>query len=348
MKKIIRLNLNENSFGPGQKTIAVLQEYTKTFFRYPEFESHSLKQAIAEHYRLPTEQILLSSGSGSYSLLCLISKRLTGQNDQIIFSEHGYTSYFFHRLVGDGMPGRKYAVIPRKNYRHDLMAMANAITPDTKLIFIENPDNPAGTWINSEELEHFLSIIPENVIVVSDEAYYEYAHHKLGKAYPDSIALQKKYSNLISLRTFSKAYGLAGLRVGYALLCPELGDVLNKARLIMSITTPALIAACSALKDQDHLQMTLKKNEAGMKYIENSFSELNIAYIPSAANFITFDAGENASLIFEKLMERNILISQLKGFDLPFQFLRVTVGLAEDNKTFIENLKIIMQDIEKK
>jgi histidinol-phosphate aminotransferase len=244
------------------------------------------------------------------------------------------------------MPDRQCAVIPRNRYRHDLKAMAEAVTAETKLIFIENPDNPTGTWISHDELANFLTRIPENIIVVADEAYYEYARYALGADYPDTLSLQKKYPNLITLRTFSKAYGLAGLRTGYALLCPELANILNQSRLKMSVTSPALIAACAALKDAEHLERTLKNNEAGMKYLEISFAEMNIAYIPSAANFITFDAGENARIIFEKLRERNILISPLEGFGLPPNFLRVTAGLAEENRAFIENLRDVMQQFE--
>ncbi len=332
--------MNENPHGPGKMAKAALREGIAQVSRYPDLEGVPLKQALAEHYSLTPDHITLSSGSGSVSLLLLIAEQFATRSGNIIFSGQGFVSFLFHILKTVGRLDTQYAVISKNKYRHDLSAMADAVTPDTKLIFVENPDNPTGTWISHDELAAFLAGIPEHVTVVLDEAYYEYARHALGPDFPDTIALQKKHANLITLRTFSKAYGLAGLRVAYAVSSPELGDILNKRRLKLSVTSPALVTACAALKDEEHLKLILKNNETGMRYLKNSFSEMNIAYIPSAANFITFDAGENARLIFEKLKQRNILISPLEGYDLPSK-LRVTVGLAEENRTFIENLKDI-------
>ncbi len=337
---MIKLNENENPHGPGPMAMAALRDEIAQVSRYPDLEGVPLKQALAEHYRLTPEQITLSNGSGSVSLLLLIAEQFATLSDKIIFSGQGFVSFLFHRFKAIGILDRQYAVIPKNNHRHDLAGMADAVTADTKLIFVENPDNPTGTWISHDELATFLTHIPEQVTVVLDEAYYEYARHALGADYPDTIALQKRHANLITLRTFSKAYGLAGLRVAYAVSSPELRDILHKRWLRRSVTSPALVAACAALKDEEYLRLTLKNNEAGMKYLEDSFSEMNIAYIPSVANFITFDAGENARLIFEKLKQRNILISPLDGYDLPSK-LRVTVGLAEENRAFIENLKDI-------
>lgn len=342
LRNIIKLNENENPFGPGQMAMAALREEITRVSRYPDLDGDPLKQALAEHHHLTTDQITLSNGSGSVSLLLLLAELFATRNDKIIFSDQGFISFLF-RFRTIGMPGRQYTIISRDKHRHDLTAMANAVTADTKLLFIENPDNPTGTWISHDELAAFLTGIPEHVIVVIDEAYYEYARYALGKDYPDTLRLQKKHANLITIRTFSKAYGLAGLRVAYAVSSPELSEIMNKKWLKRSVTSPALVAACAALKDEDHLKLTLENNEIGMRYLENSFSKINISYIPSAANFITFDAGKNAQEIFKKLKQRNILINPLKGYNLPSN-LRVTIGLAEENRAFIENLRDIWQE----
>ncbi|KPA17989.1 histidinol-phosphate aminotransferase [Candidatus Magnetomorum sp. HK-1] len=334
---MIYLDKNENPHGPGQMVQKALYDSITQVSRYPDMEGVSLKKALAEHYDLTPEQFTLSNGSGSVSLLILIAEQFTSENDKIILSENGFIHFIFNKFKKIGTFQRQCVIIPRINNHHDLSEIANAVTKNTKLIFIENPDNPSGTWISHKDLEKFLAAIPNNVIVVSDEAYYEYARYALHDEFPDTIALQKKYTNLITLRTFSKAYGLAGLRVAYAISSSEIRDILNKKWIRRSVTSPALIAACAALKDKKHLEYVLENNAFGMTYIENSFEKMNIDYIPSVTNFITFNAGKNAKIVYEKLVEKEIYINSLDFYNLPSK-LRVTVGLDEENRMFIKNL----------
>jgi len=340
MKHIIKLNENTNPLGPGQMAMAALRQEIEQVSLYPDLNGDPLKQALAEHHLLAPDRITLSNGSGSVSLLLLIARHLANRTDKIMFSEQGFTSFLFHRLRATGMLDRQYTIIPRDKHRHDLPEMANRVTADTGLIFIENPDNPAGTWVSHDELAAFLTGIPERVIVVIDEAYYEFARYAIGKNYPDTLMLQQKHNNLITVRTFSKAYGLAGLRVAYAVSSPGPTETMNKQWVKRSVTSPALVAACAALKDEAHLKRTLKNNQTGMRYLEESFSDMDITYLPSVANFITFDTGKNAQKIFTELKQRNIWVNPLEGYDLPSK-LRVTVGLEEENRAFIESLRKI-------
>ncbi len=340
--QIIKLNQNENPLGPGPMVMATLHEEMAQVSLYPTADGEPLSQALAEHYDLPSERIILSNGSGSISILLLIAQQLTAQGGSVMFSGQGYISFLFRNLKASGILDSPFTIIPKNEHRHDLAAMAKQVmTTDARVIFIENPDNPTGTWISHDLLADFLMHIPEHVIVVVDEAYSEYARYMLGADYPDTISLQKKHSNLMTVRTFSKAYGLAGLRIGYAISSTEIRGMLNKKRVKLCITSPALAAACVALKDKDHLKLTLETNSASMKYLENSFEEMHIDYISSAANFIMFSAGDNTHSLFEKLKQRNILIFPLVAYELPSK-LRVTLGLAEENKAFIKNLREIL------
>jgi len=340
--KIIKLSQNENPLGPGQKVIAALHEEIARVSLYPAPDGEPLSQALAEHYSLPQEQITLSNGSGSISILLLIAEEFTYNGGHVMFSGNGYISFIFHHLKSTGILDKPFTIVPKNNDRHDLTRMAKkALSTDTRVIFIENPDNPTGAWISHDELAEFLTQIPEEMIVVVDEAYSEYARYTLGAAYPDAISLQKKYPNLVIVRTFSKAYGLAGLRIGYAISTPEISGMLNKKRVKLCVTSPALVAACVALKDKDHLKHTLETNKAGMEYLEKSFQEMNIDYTPSVANFMMFNMGEKAHSLFDKLKQKNILIFPLAAYDMPAK-LRVTIGLSEDNQAFIENLRDIL------
>lgn len=340
----IRLDMNENPFGPSPMATEAVIKNINTISLYKDMRGDILKQAIADHCHIIPEQITVNNYSGSAGLLLYFTQAFAEQGDEIIFSREGFTNLLFTLLrVNETY---KTVVIPTYRWKHDLDAMIRAVTPKTRLIYIVNPDNPAGTWIRHGELNGFLSQIPENIRVVVDEAYYEYAVCLTGGEYPDSMELQKKFPNLIITRTFSKAYGLAGLRIGYSVSDTTTAEYLNKDRLLFGITVPALAAAPAALKDRDHLKRTLENNKDGMEYIQNSLSGMNIDYIPSkAANFVTFDLGENAGTVRRKLMERSIAVADLAaGYHMPGK-LRVTVGLPEQNIAFTENLGDILSRI---
>ncbi len=339
----IRLDMNENPFGPSPMATEAVINNIKTISLYKDMQGDILKQALAEHYNIAPEQITVNNNGGSAGLLLYFTQLFAEKEDEIIFSPESFINLLFtlHKVNET----YKTVAIPTKKWRYDLDAMINAVTSKTRLIYIVNPDNPTGAWIRHGELSDFLFQIPENILVVIDEAYYEYAAYLIGDEYPDSIELQKKFPNLIITRTFSKAYGLAGLRIGYSISGTETAEYLKKKRLLFSVTSPALMAVPAALKDKEHLGRTLENNKKGIEYIQNSLSDINLAYIPSkAVNFVTFDLGEKAGTVRQKLMERSIAVAALAGYNMPGK-LRVTVGLPEQNTAFIENLGDIFSKI---
>jgi len=339
----IRLDMNENPFGPSPMAAEAVINNIKMISLYKDMRGDILRPVLAEHYNIIPEKITVNNNGGSAGLLLYFIQLFAEPEDEIIFSRESFTNLLFtlHKV------NEKYktVAIPTIRWRHDLDAMINAVTSKTRLIYIVNPDNPTGAWIRHGELSDFLFQIPEHIVVVIDEAYYEYATYLIGDEYPDSMELQKKFPNLIITRTFSKAYGLAGLRIGYSISDTKIAESLNKERLLFSITSPALMAAPATLKDKKHLRRTLENNRNGIEYIQNSLSGTNIAYIPSkATNFVTLDLGEKAGTVRQKLMERSIAVADLAGYKM-FGKLRVTVGLPEQNTAFIENFGDILSKI---
>lgn len=325
---IIKLASNENPLGPSPIALAAVREVLPELSRYPDGNGFDLKQALSARYGVMPPQITL--GNGSNDVLEVIARCFADQSSEVIFSQYAFAVY---PLVTQAI-GATGVSVPAREYGHDLNAMAEAVTDRTKLVFVANPNNPTGTVHGAEAIEAFLDRIPERVLVVLDEAYCEYLQ---GEGYVDGLSLLERYPNLIVTRTFSKAWGLASLRVGYSVSSPEIANVLNRVRQPFNVDTLALTAATAVLGDEQYLQRAREVNAQGIKQLETAFHKMGLDYIPSAGNFIAVNVGEQAADINQLLLEQGVIVRPIAGYGMPGH-LRVSVGLPEENDRFIESL----------
>jgi histidinol-phosphate aminotransferase len=343
LARAIKLASNENSLGPSKKVLDALADgaLTKDRFdlcRYPDGSGSSLKRALADFHGINPDQVTL--GNGSNDVLELVARSIVTSAHEVIYSENAFIVYHLatHSI------GATPVVIPTRDHRHDLAAILDAVTGRTRLIFLDNPGNPTGNWIDGNRLRSFLASVPEDVIVVVDEAYYEYAA-SLCAEYPNSIEFQPDFPNLVTTRTFSKAYGLAGLRVGYAISHPDLADLMNRVRQPFNVNTLALLAAEVALKDQEHLRRSVAMNDNGMLALTAAFAELGLGWFESIANFVSFDLGQPADDIYQALLREGVVVRPIIEYGLP-DHLRVTIGQEHENAEFIKALgKVLMNAV---
>ncbi len=332
LKNVTKLASNENPLGCSTKTLAAAEEALKEAFRYPDGSGYALKQALSKHYAIAPESITL--GNGSDNILSLLMQTFSQEGDEVVLSQYAFASYV---IFAKGF-NRKPIVVPAVDYGHDLQAMAKAVTQKTKLIYIANPNNPTGTWNTHRALKDFLDAVPPHIIIVVDEAYFEFVQDP---QYPDTLALQSSYPNLVTTRTFSKAYGMAGLRVGYAFSSPEIADYINRVRLPFNVSRIAQAAAVAAIQDQDHVQRTIELNQRGMQQLTDFFHEIGIEYIPSTCNFLTISLGENAQAIYDALLQEGVIVRPLSANDMP-QHLRISIGTSEENQHFMKAIKKVL------
>ncbi len=328
---VIKVASNENPLGPSPLAQEAALDAISKIALYPDGSGYELKHALSDFYNIPTEEITL--GNGSDNILSLLIQAYAKEKT-ILVSEYSFDNYV---LIARGH-GVDAKITSSKNWGVDVNALINAIDNQTAIIFIANPNNPTGTYITQEELIFVLQNTPPHILVVLDEAYYEYATQS---DYPQAQALQKKYPNLVITRTFSKAYGLAGLRVGYSFSHPQIADVINRIRLPFNVSTPAMAAAAAALHDKTHLSETLALNQRGKTYLIEACHKLGLSTIPSATNFITVDIGEDCAPLFQKLLRMGIIVRPLHTYQMPHH-LRITIGLDEQNKRVVEALTILV------
>lgn len=319
IKDIVKLASNESPLGPSQAVQAAIALAVRETTLYPDGNGFELKQALATKFALQPEQITL--GNGSNDVLELTARCFAGPGDEVMFAQHAFAVY----PIATKAVGATAVEVPAVDYGHDLSAMLAAVTDKTKLIFIANPNNPTGTAVAHSDLEQFLAKVPQNVMVVLDEAYLEYNDNSV-----NTLTWLAKFPNLIICRTFSKAYGLAGLRVGYALSHPEVADLLNRLRQPFNVNSLALTAAVAALGDDDYLERAKAINEAGMLQYEQGFAALGLSYIPSKGNFICVDVGLPAADVYEALLREGVIVRPVGGYGLP-NHLRISIGLEQDN-----------------
>ncbi|MEI7613992.1 MAG: histidinol-phosphate transaminase [Betaproteobacteria bacterium] len=326
VERIVKLASNENPLGMSPKAKAALEKAIGTLERYP--DDFDLKQALASHTGLGVERIVL--GNGSNDVLDLIARVFLCQGRSAIFSQHAFAVYPLASLSA----GAELIAVPAKDFGHDLEAMRAAIRPDTRLIWIANPNNPTGTFIPYPQLKAFLQAVPADVVVVLDEAYNEYI---LASERMDTSAWLTEFSNLVITRTFSKIYGLAGLRIGYALASAEIADLMNRVRQPFNCNNLALAAATAALDDHEFVARSYAMNRVGMEQIIVALKRLGYAHIPSHGNFLTFKVGDAAS-INQKLLQQGVIVRTVGGYGMP-EWLRVTIGTEAENIRFIEALE---------
>ncbi len=325
---IIKLASNENPLGPSPKALSAIEKTLAELCRYPDGNGYHLKRALSDRYGVHPEQLTL--GNGSNDVLEVITRCFAAPGDDVVYSQYAFAVY---PLVTQAIGARGISV-PAKGYGHDLDAMAKAVTGRTKLVFVANPNNPTGTFHGKAAIERFLEQIPANVLVVLDEAYCEYM--QAGKGL-DGLALLQRYPNLIVTRTFSKAWGLAALRVGYSMSSPEIANVLNRVRQPFNVDSIAMAAATAVLGDDDYLRRSCEVNARGMSQLISAFEEMRLDYIPSAGNFIAVEVGEHAEQVNQSLLEQGVIVRPIAGYGLP-RHLRVSIGLPEENERFIAAL----------
>lgn len=340
---IVKLASNENPMGPSPKAIAAMEAETRELTRYPDGNGFDLKQALCQKLStvsspIKAEQITL--GNGSSDILNFIVTCFVDQNDEVMFSQHAFAIYGLVTKIQGG----QCSIVPAKNYGHDLDAMAAAVNEKTRLIFVTNPNNPTGTWLSHSEIKGFMDKVPSNVVVVLDEAYFEYVDED---DYCDGLTLLSNYSNLVITRTFSKAYGLAALRVGYGISSPDIANLMNRVRPPFNVNSFALAAAVATLNDDKYVTESQVINTQGMTYLTQSFEALGLPYIPSVANFISFEipeeSGISTSEINAKLLASGVIIRPVANYEMP-NHIRVSIGTPAENKTFIDVLTKILMD----
>ncbi|EKE86931.1 histidinol-phosphate transaminase [Idiomarina xiamenensis] len=326
IKNIVKLASNENPLGISQKVKAALAEELNDLARYPDANGFYLKEKIAKKQGVEMNQITL--GNGSNDVLELIARTFVNDSHEVIFSQHAFVVY---PIVTQAI-GATAVAVPAKQYGHDLDAMLAAISDKTRLIFIANPNNPTGTFLSAEALHDFLKQVPDNVLVVLDEAYTEFV--PVAERSP-SFAWVTEFPNLLVCRTFAKAYGLAGLRAGYTVSDARIADLLNRVRQPFNMNSLSLRAAEVALDDDEYLQQSVAINQAGMQQLVNFCEQRGLSYIPSYGNFLTIEVGDDAEQLYQELLQQGVIVRPVTGYQLP-RHLRVSIGLPAENQAFID------------
>jgi histidinol-phosphate aminotransferase len=329
LTRVIKLASNENPLGPSPKAMAAIAGGHDTLHRYPDGGGYRLRQAVAEQWKVMSDQVIL--GNGSDEILGLLARAFLAPGDEAVMADHTFVIYKMEVTAAHGKP----VVVPLVNWTHDLDAMARAVTPRTRLLFVCNPNNPTGTMVSAGAVSRLMAAVPNDVIVVFDEAYFEYVRDS---QFPDTLAYVRDGRNAIVLRTFSKIYGLAGLRIGYGITTPEIANILNRVRPPFNANSLAQRAALAALGDDEHVAESRAVNAAGMEQVGQGLNALGFVPIPSQANFVYFDVKRDGRHVFELLLREGIIVRHIEG-----TMLRVTIGQAEENAAFLQALKNIVQ-----
>jgi histidinol-phosphate aminotransferase len=332
---IVKLASNENPLGCSPLAVAAMHEAIKTIALYPDGNGFELKDALFKRYGVGHERMVL--GNGSNDMLELAARAFLTVGDKALYSDHAFAVY----PLATQAVGATGVSVPAINFGHDLKAMLKAaVEHQVKLVFVANPNNPTGTFLSAEELLEFLRALPPRILVVLDEAYNEYlpAEHRY-----DSVGWLKDFPNLIISRTFSKAYGLAGLRVGYAFANAQVADMMNRVRQPFNVNSLAQAAAVAALQDEDFVRQTHALNQRGMKQITQGLSKLGLEFIPSYGNFISFKIG-NGVKMYRRMLELGVIVRPVASYNMP-DYLRVSIGLESENEKFLSVLKQVLGEI---
>jgi len=324
---IVKLASNENPLGAPESARKAMAAAIEDLGRYPDSNGFELKAALAARYGVPMDWITL--GNGSNDILELAAAATLSPGRSCVYAQHSFAVY----ALATQARGARAIVVAAKKLGHDLDAMAAAVAADTALVYVANPNNPTGTHLTGAAVEAFLARVPPQVVVVLDEAYNEYLPPELRV---DSTAWVRRYPNVIVSRTFSKAFGLAGLRIGYGIAQGELTDLLNRVRQPFNVNTVAQAAAVAALADDDFLARSFELNLRGMAQLTGAFEALGLEYVPSVGNFVLVRVGP-AARVYQELLKRGVIVRPVANYGLP-EWLRVTIGLPEENATFLRAL----------
>ena len=342
LEKVIKLASNENPLGPSPKALDLLKGKLNSFSsdlnRYPDGNAYDLKEAISKKYSVDMNQITI--GNGSNDLIEFVSRCFLGEGKKAIYSQHGFAIYPLAIKSTGAVPIKSKA----KNWGHDLELMKDLVDDKTKLIFIASPNNPTGTAKTLKEIKDFLNNLPEDILVFLDQAYFEYIE---GTEFDIPFSLIDDYPNLVISRSFSKAHGLAALRLGFCISNPELSDYLNRVRQPFNANSLALDLGKIALSDQEHINKSVKINSSGMERVKTAFDSFNYSYIESWGNFISFDAKQDSDVAFQYFLKKGVILRSLKVYEMP-QHLRVSIGTEEEMDFFLKVLEEYEKDLSKK
>jgi len=327
--EIVKLASNENPLGPSPKAVEAINEVAEKAHIYPDGGGYKLRTAISEKYDVSFANTVL--GNGSNEIIELLCHSFLNPNAELIAAEHAFVVY---KLMAT-LFGAKYVEVPDPGFVHDLDAMAAAINDNTRLVFIANPNNPTGTIVGEEEIDRFMDKVPDHVVVVFDEAYHEFLSNA-----PNTIKYIEQGKNVCILRTFSKAQGLAALRIGFGLASPDVATILNKARQPFNANAVAQSAALAAINDEMHIKATVSNNNKGLSFFEKAFKERGLEFVPSVANFVLVKVGDGDKL-FKDLLAKGVIVRAMSGYKLP-EWVRVSVGTSEENARFIEALDEVL------
>ena len=332
IQNAIKLASNENPVGPSPKILDSIESVLKETHRYPDGNATRLKSSIASKFNVQADQVTI--GNGSNDIIEFVARIFLNQKDSAIYSEHAFAVY---PLVVKAV-GAKGIEVPSKDFSHDLDLILKSIEETTKLIFIANPNNPTGSFVEQDELISFLEKVPENIIVLLDQAYFDYSSFETKDVEFDVL---DKFPNLVMSRSFSKAYGLAGFRVGYCVSSKPIADYLNRVRQPFNANSLALFAAEKALEDQDYIGQCLKLNLDQKELLYKELELQGYQCLPSRGNFIAFDCKQDSKVAFNKLLHEGVIVRSLTVYKMP-NYLRVSIGLPEENRTFLEKIKLTL------
>jgi histidinol-phosphate aminotransferase len=328
----VKLASNENSLGPSPKAVRAIRDKLEQIHLYPDGDCFYLKSALANKLGVSAEQLIF--GNGSNELIELAVRTFLRPGDEAVMARQAFVVYQLVVQAGGGI-GK---VVPLRNFTHDLPAIAGAIGPKTRIVFLANPNNPTGTIYRRDEWENFLEKISPEVLIIVDEAYFEYVGDS---NYPDSLKYRGHGKELLTLRTFSKLYGLAGLRIGYGIASKEIVDLLQRVRQPFNVNAVAQWAALAALEDHEHVRRSLEVNRQGMEYLTQEIGDLGLEQVPSQANFILMRVG-NGNDVFQRLLAQGVIVRPMAVYELP-EYIRVTVGTMDENRKFTESLKKVIK-----
>ena len=331
---IIKLASNENPLGPSPLAMEAIQEAATQVNLYPDGNAYYLKQDLAAHVGVPSENLIL--GNGSNEVLQLVGETYISPGDEVIYSESAFVVYMLVAKVF----GAKSIITPMDGYTQDLAAMADAITDQTRVIFIANPNNPTGTMVTRTATEKLMARVPDDVLVVFDEAYYEYVDRS---DYPQTLPYLHEGRNVIITRTFSKIYGLAGMRIGYGLAKPDIIETMNRVRQPFNCNLVAQAAARAALKDSEHVRRSQEVNAIGKAFLYEALNQMGLEYVESEGNFILVHFDRSGGEISDALMRKGVIVRPVAGYGFP-NSIRVTIGTPEENERFVKGLKAVLEE----
>ena len=332
LKSVIKLASNENPYPPSPKVLAAMSTAAREVNRYPDGGCFLLRRALARKFDIDDDQLIF--GNGSDEIICLAVKAFAAKGDDVIIARPSFLIYEIASILS----GARLHQVPLKDFRYDLEAMKARINARTKIIFIGNPDNPAGTYVTQRQTEDFLRSVPKSTLVFFDEAYFEFVR---AKDYPDTLGLMKKYPNVITSRTFSKMYGLAGLRVGYGIASREIIDILNRLREPFNVNSMAQAAAVAVLGDEAYYRNIVKDVNEQRKYLYRSLDTMGIAHEISFTNFILVRVAGDSSQVAGALLKKGVIIRDMAAWGLK-GYIRVSIGSSSENKRFIKTLGEIL------